>query len=72
MRASNECTRLILQQGPSMFLVTEAAVALTRRANPRETEVAECAADRHSQTQVEVESHEDKHQRKTDPQLDEM
>jgi len=40
--------------------------------NPGKTEVSRCTADRHGQTQVDVERHEDEHQRKTDPQLDEV
>jgi len=48
------------------------AVALSRTQDPRKAEVAERAADGHCQAQVDVERHEDEHQRQTDPQLDEV
>ena len=54
-------------------LVTHLGAAAPSGAlNPREDEVSDCAADGHRETQVDVERHEDEHQRQTDPQLDEV
>ena len=47
-------------------------VALSRAVNPGEDEVTDGAADGDRQTQVDVERHEDEHQRQTEPQLDEV
>jgi len=47
-------------------------IALSGALEPREDEVSSCAADGHRQTQVDVERHEDEHQRQTDRQLDEV
>ena len=47
-------------------------VAFFGTLNPRETEVSERAADGDRQTQIDVEGHEDEHQREADPQLDEV
>jgi len=48
------------------------AVTLSWTVDPAEDEVADSSAECHGQTQVEVERHEDEHQRQTDPQLDEV
>ena len=59
-------------RGRSSQLSVAHLVALSRALNPGEQEVADSAADRHRQTQVDVKRHEDEHQRQTEPQLDEV
>ena len=59
-------------RGRSSQLSVAHLVALSRALNLGEQEVADSAADRHRQTQVDVKRHEDEHQRQTEPQLDEV
>jgi len=56
----------------SLVAVVGGVAVLARAKNPCETEVADRSADSHSKTEVDVKSHEDQHQAKTEPHLDEM